>query len=96
MNKRVTDKLNQNVRKALHLAHAKALSIEAFSQFSYTLEWHDFPSSLRVTCHFKSKDQLQLFLNNHLETSVIKILQNGFLKAGVKFRDVNRDILFSV
>ncbi len=95
MNKRVTDKLNQNVRTALHLANAKAATIEGFSQFSYTLEWHDFPGSLQVTCHFESSQQLQDFLSNQLEAQLIKMLQWGFLKVGIKFRDVNRNILFA-
>ena len=96
MNKRVTDKLNQNVRKALHIAKAKAITIEGFSQFSYTLDWHDFPGSLRVTCHFESSQLLQEFLNNHRESHLIKLLQHDFLKVGIKFRDVSKNIRFAI
>jgi hypothetical protein len=92
---KTTNKINTNVRKALEQANLKALKIEGFVRFSYTAQWHDFPGSLKVSCHFTSNEAVQLMSSLEQEMVLIKIVQHSFLKQGIKFKDVRNNVVFT-
>ena len=94
-NSKTTDKLNNNVRKALAQANIKALLIEGFERFSYTVEWQNFPNSLKVNCHFPSPEALKVISSEENKVVMIKVIQSSFLKQGIKFKDVRANVLFA-
>lgn len=92
---KATLKLNRNVQKALQLAQPLAQQYAGFSQFRYRCAWHDFPGSLILTCYFEDREALQAFLQQHHDTALRQQLQQCFLKVGIKFKAVHRNIVFS-
>lgn len=91
MNK-VTTKLNNNVRKALANAKLQAIKNLDFDDFSYNVDWSNFPNSLTIHCHMKK----EFFNQAHVEDAVLaelsKIVQLNLLKQGIKLKDFRKNI----
>ena len=93
---KATGKLQKNILQALQRVQVKAVEIEGFSHFTHEQVWNDFPSSLRVSCNFYSLDHLQQFELQGGAAQLTKSLQLSFLKVGIKFRDIRKNIVFKV
>ncbi|NRB39519.1 MAG: hypothetical protein HRU20_13785 [Pseudomonadales bacterium] len=93
---KATLKLGKNILLALEKSTPQALSFDGFQSFSHSQTWDDFPGSLRVTCYFSSDETLQAFYASGQEQAFIKLLQMNFLKVGIKFWQIKKNILFEV
>lgn len=92
---KATLKLGKNVQSALLNAEKKALEFDGFESFTHEQSWDDFPGSLRVKCFFSDAQALQNFTEAGKEEAFRKVLQMSFLKVGIKFRDIRKNILFT-
>ena len=92
---KATLKLGKNVAAALAKAEEKASAFEGFAYFTHEQAWDDFPGSLRVSCVFSDQQALQAFIESEQEPAFRKLLQMSFLKVGIKFRDIRKNILFT-
>jgi hypothetical protein len=88
---KVTLKLSHRIRKALDAACTQASILPVFDQFSYQVDWSNFPNSLMINCHLHT---LQTEESAHLAQQLSKILQLSLLKQGIKFRDIRKNIKF--
>lgn len=92
---KATLKLNRNVQKALMLAKPELLKFDGFERFSYNTEWDNFPGSLKIHCYFNSDASLQQLLHSHQDEVLSKQIQLCFLKVGIKFKDIRKNIIFT-
>lgn len=90
-------KLNINVRKAIDLA---INNIEELQKIEYSADWSNFPNSLEIECFL-----IQIIptasvneAENEADEGVknIKMIQHCFLKQGIKFRDIRKNITFHI
>lgn len=90
---KATLKLNINVRKAIDLA---VNSIGTLQKIEYTADWSNFPNSLEIMCYLvtiapeNSADKIAQ------EEKIGKMVQHCFLKQGIKFRDMRKNITLKV
>lgn len=94
-------KLNINVRKAIDLAID---NIEELQKIEYSADWSNFPNSLEIECFLiqiiptASVNEAEKNAENEADEGVknIKMIQHCFLKQGIKFRDIRKNITFHI
>lgn len=88
----VTHKFDRHVRAAISLAVDSNPDILTINR---SVDWSNFPNSLILECRLQGDPKL-----NNLKTSIIqqeglaKRIQYCFLKQGIKFRDIRKNIKF--
>jgi hypothetical protein len=90
---KVTHKFDRHVRSAISLAIE---SSEAICDITYSVDWSNFPNSLILECKlqdgYKSSNLKQTIIQQDIS---IKKIQYCFLKQGIKFRDIRKNIEFN-
>lgn len=90
---KATLKLNINVRKAIDLA---INNIESLYKIEYSADWSNFPNSLGIICFLKNSTPGNSTLETEEEVRFIKMIQHCFLKQGIKFRDIRKNITLNI
>ena len=92
---KTTQKLDNNICKALTIACESSLhTVEGFSWLTHRVNYTHFPSSLIVTCLFKTDDDIKKMAENNLADDLRKSIQNELLKVAVIIKNVNRSVHF--
>lgn len=86
---KTTLKFNLNIRKSITLA---LNSSELIKSISYTVDWSNFPNSLKLQCQIPNS----FTVDQSNEAKTIKIIQLSFLKHGIKFRNIRENIKFEL
>jgi hypothetical protein len=86
-------KLNINVRKAIDLA---INNIEELQKIEYSADWSNFPNSLEIECFLIQIIPTASVNEAEEEVKNIKMIQHCFLKQGIKFRDIRKNITFHI
>lgn len=92
---KATQKLRRNIHKALSDVEKNIVDIDGFVAFEHQQQWDNFPNSLRITVLMASKEQWQHLQDNGKDMLISNKLQQAFLKVGIKFRDMRKNICFS-
>lgn len=90
---RATLKFNLNIRKAITAACSES---EILKDINYTVDWSNFPNCLKMQCLIFQKQPKNIELVEVDKAKVIKIIQFSFLKQGIKFRDIRKNIEFEL
>jgi hypothetical protein len=90
---KATLKFNLNIRKAIALAIKESESLKGIS---YTVDWSNFPNSLKMQCQLCQKLSISTEMGEDTEAKTIKVIQLSFLKQGIKFRDIRKNIAFEL
>ena len=77
------------------MAHVVFDEVEGFAGFEHEQQWFNFPNSLCIRCVFESEASMQKALSEQ-EALLIKALQMSFLKVGIKFSQVRKNIIFTI
>jgi hypothetical protein len=88
---KATLKFNLNIRKAIASACSESPILK---DISYTVDWSNFPSSLKMKCLFHQDHSENTEPNKDFKDKTIKVIQHSFLKQGIKFRDIRKNIEF--
>lgn len=89
---KATLKFNINIRKAI----AAAIDmIEPLVQIEYSVDWSNFPNSLMMRCQISQPLITVVKPTEDIEAKTIKIIQQSFLKQGIKFRNIRDNIEFN-
>ncbi|HCM05931.1 MAG TPA: hypothetical protein DIC30_07970 [Oceanospirillales bacterium] len=92
-NSRATLKFSLNIRKAIASASNES---EILKDINYTVDWSNFPNSLKMQCLIYQKQPENIELTEENKAKSIKIIQLSFLKQGIKFRDIRKNIEFDL
>ena len=92
-NSRATLKFSLNIRKAIASASNES---EILKDINYTVDWSNFPNSLKMQCLIYQKQPENIELTEENKSKSIKIIQLSFLKQGIKFRDIRKNIEFDL
>lgn len=87
---KATLKFDLNIRKAITLAVNECNPLK---DISYTVDWSNFPNSLKMQCQVYQECSASTELT---EANTIKIIQLSFLKQGIKFRDIRKNVAFEL
>ena len=90
---KATLKLNINVRKAIDLA---IYNIESLQKIEYSADWSNFPNSLAIICFLERLVPSNSLVEAEEEAKFIKLIQQCFLKQGIKFRDIRKNITLNI
>ncbi|MBL4799141.1 MAG: hypothetical protein JKY50_17165 [Oleispira sp.] len=90
---KATLKLNINVRKANDLA---INNIECLQKIDYSADWSNFPNSLKIICFLERLVPSSSQMEAEEEAKLIKMIQQCFLKQGIKFRDIRKNITLNI
>lgn len=90
---RATLKFSLNIRKAIAAAINES---ETLKGINYTVDWSNFPNSLKMECLIYQKQPEHTELTEEDKAKSIKIIQLSFLKQGIKFRDIRKNIEFDL
>jgi hypothetical protein len=94
MNKTIK-KLENNLIRALTIACEQAKeSIEGFDWLTHTADYANFPASLHVICIFDTDASLKAALASAGDASMVKLIHNALLKAGILLKTPKRHITF--
>lgn len=88
---KATLKFSINIRKAIALVIDNT---ELLDKIEYTVDWSNFPNSLKMQCQLSQKRLSPVKFTDDIETKTIKNIQLSFLKQGIKFRNVRKNIEF--
>ncbi len=88
--KNVSQKLDGRIRKAI----TQATTMASIDQLEYTLDWSNFPNSIKLQCYLLDDSSNALISNSPEQALLIKYVQQCFLKQGIKFRDFKKNISF--
>jgi hypothetical protein len=91
---KVTQKLERHVRSAITLATESTADIDGIH---YSVDWSNFPNSLMLNCqlHSDGKPDTPQATIIQQDRSTKKI-QSCFLKQGIRFRDIRKNIEFNL
>ena len=87
----VTLKFDKHIRSAILDAIESTGQIDGIE---YTVDWSNFPNSLKLSCHYRAgteEDTPTTAQQEHLTKSILR----SFLKYGIKFRDIRKNIEFN-
>ncbi|MBU3069712.1 Fis family transcriptional regulator [Aestuariicella sp. G3-2] len=88
-------KIDNNIRLALTDVCEQALGqLQGFEWLTHQANYTNFPASLVVTCVFDTEDNLQLAEASGEADVLKKQIQAKLLKVGVKFKALNRQVMF--
>lgn len=90
---KTTAKLEHNLINALTLAceEFKRWDI-GFDWLTHTVSHNRFPDSLVVSCVFLTQAQMQQVLSDSLDARMRKEIQTRLLKAGIRPKDIRRNV----
>jgi hypothetical protein len=93
---RKTDKKTDNqIRLALTDVCEIALKeIEGFEWLTHTVNYDNFPRSLKVTCIFGTKDSLSSFTQSAKNQELITLIQSKLHSLNISFKDINKHIKY--
>tara|TARA_B100000446_G_scaffold152870_1_gene148128 strand:+ start:176 stop:475 length:300 start_codon:yes stop_codon:yes gene_type:complete len=86
-------KFTLNIRKAIAAISDES---EILKDINYTVDWSNFPNSLKMQCLIYQKQPENIELTEENKAKSIKIIQLSFLKQGIKFRDIRKNIEFDL
>lgn len=88
-------KIDNNIRLALTDVCEQALGqIQGFEWLTHQANYTNFPASLLVTCVFDTEENLQIAETSGEMVKLQKLIQAKLLKIGVKFKVLNRQVVF--
>jgi len=90
---KATLKLNINVRKAIQLA---TLEVDGLQRIDYSVDWSNFPNSLNMNATLAQEPCANNTLSAEETDAINKIIQRCFLKFGIKFRDIRKNISLQI
>ena len=93
---RKTDKkLENQIRLALTDVCEIALKeIEGFEWLTHTVNYDNFPKSLKVTCVFDTKGSLGSFTQSSKNQELSTLVQSKLQALNIKFKDINKHIKY--
>lgn len=93
--RRTDKKIDNNVRKSLTAACDTALErVHGFKWLTHTASYDSFPGSLLVVCIFDTNEALDNVRKEEVDVYFRRLIQGNLLKAGVKFKNVQKQIRF--
>jgi len=95
---RKTDKkLENTITKALKESCESALDeFEGFQWLTHTVNFSNFPDSLRVICTFDTQANLLSFHKDNDDQVFRSIIQKNLLNVGIKLGNVNSQVSFDL
>ncbi len=88
-------KIDNNVRIALTAVCDEALQkVAGFEWLTHQANYTNFPASLLITCVFQSDADLSAALESGDSAWLQKQIQSKLLKVGVKFKALNKQVIF--
>ena len=93
---RKTDKKTDNqIRQALTEVCEIALKeIEGFEWLTHTVNYDNFPQSLKVICVFDTKDSLNAFTQSAENQVLATLVQSKLQTLNIKFKDISKHIKY--
>lgn len=89
-NSNVTQKFDKHIRSAIFDVVKSTAQIDSIE---YSVDWSNFPNSLRLTCQYNA-DTEGMAPSTAQQEHFTKNILRSFLKYGIKFRDIRKNIEF--
>lgn len=88
-------KIDNNIRIALTAVCEEALQkVPGFEWLTHQANYTNFPASLLITCVFQSDAELSSAIESGGSVWLQKQIQSKLLKIGVRFKTLNKQVIF--
>ncbi len=88
-------KIDNQLRTTLTVVCEQALEdVPGFSWLTHQANYANFPASLLITCIFETESELLQAQTQGLTASMQKRIQASLLKTGIRFKNLERQVIF--
>jgi hypothetical protein len=88
-------KIDGNIVRALTAVCDQSLDdIKGFQWLTHQADYTNFPASLLITCVFRTEDDCAQLLQGEDAQRLLKRIQAGLLKVGIKFKSLSQQVVF--
>lgn len=88
-------KIDNQLRTALAAVCEQALKdVAGFRWLTHQADYANFPASLLITCVFETEVELVQAKQQNLTVSMQKRIQASLLKIGIRFKNLDRQVVF--
>lgn len=88
-------KLDNQLRKILTDVCAQALKkIEGFEWLTHTVNFSNYPNSLKVTCVFDTNENLARYLDSEQSSALLSLVSAELKGLNIKLKDVKKHLAY--
>lgn len=93
---RKTDKkIDNQIRETLtDVCETTLKTIEGFQWLTHTVNYSNFPNSLRVVCVFDSNENLNFYLSSDNKNYLPSFIKQELLKINIKLKSIKKHVFF--
>lgn len=93
---RKTDKKMDNQLRIVltELCETTLKDIKGFQWITHSVNYNDFPKSLKVVCVFDDHDYLTNFIDNNHNIALTNLIEHKLSAIGIKLKNISKHISF--
>ena len=83
---------NQIIKTLTQVCESALEDIAGFEWLTHTVNFEQFPDSLKITCVFKSNNDVACYLNATNSFDFKKVIESSLQDIGIKLKNANKQI----
>jgi hypothetical protein len=93
--KKSDKKIENNLVKSLTAVCTELLDqAQGFTWLTHTVNYADFPRSLRVICVFNTRDELLAVKNSEQYTDILRLVKASLASVSIPMNDASKQVVF--
>lgn len=93
-------KSDKKVEKQLRMTLAQICEstlkdISGFRWITHSVNYNDFPNSLKIVCQFEENEQLTIFMENKQNLEVNELIEKQLLAINIVLKNISKHIRYT-